>query len=140
LKDTGALLTQHTALLGGVDPVAETIAAGVALSKLPFNQRAGQPLVNYYQTGVVLNDRRAIPFLIESVDLGFGLPDKMMAIAGLEKFNGDSDAWKSAYKMPGGSALYKSIGMSRVFPAEANKVECDRWRKIFKDEPGVVKK
>jgi hypothetical protein len=42
--------------------------------------------------------------------------------------------------MPGGSALYKSIGMSRVFPAEANKVECDRWRKIFKDEPGVEKK
>lgn len=136
LKNTGALLTQHTALLGGVDPVGETIDAGVALAKLPFEKRVGEPLVNFYQTGVVLEDRRVIPFLIESVNFGFGLPDKMMAIAGLEKFNGNADAWKSSYKVKG-NAIYKSVDMSRVFPAAANKVECDRWREVFKDEPGV---
>ncbi len=138
LKDTGALLTQHIGLLGGADPVGETIAAGVALTKLPFDERVGRPLFNYYQTGVVLNDRRVIPFLIESVDLGFGLPDKMLAVAGLEKFNGDSDAWNSGYKMRG-NALYKSIGMARVSPEAANKAERDRWREIFKDEPGEGK-
>lgn len=138
LKDTGAPLTQHTALLGGVDPVGETIEAGVALAKLPFKKRVGQPLFNFYQTGVVLEDRRVIPLLIESIDLGFGLPDKMMAIAGLEKFNGNADAWKSSYKVRG-NAIYKSVGMSRVIPAAANKAECDRWREVFKDEPGVGK-
>jgi hypothetical protein len=136
MKDTGAILTQHAGLLGGIDPVAETIAAGREVMALTLRERTGRPLANYYQTGVVLNDRRVIPFLIDSIELGFGLPDKMLAIAGLEKFNGSLGPWKTCYRARG-NGLYKEIGMARVFPETARQAETERWREVFKDEPGV---
>jgi hypothetical protein len=133
LKENGGLLIHHNKLLGGQDPVAETIAAGREAAKLPYGKMPDRILCRYYQTAVELNDRRVIPLLIDSVELGMGIDDKMLAVAALEKFNGKPEAWEPLYKKSRKS-LYKSIGMSRVFPDAANKAECDRWRKVFEDE------
>lgn len=138
LKDTGAFLTQHTGILGGVDPVAESVTAGREAAKLWAKDNMGRPMANYYQTGVVLKDKRVIPFLIDSIELGFGLHDKMLAIAGLEKFNGNPAPWQLSYRT-GGNQLYKEIGMRRVLPDAARQAETAKWQEVFKDERGASK-
>jgi hypothetical protein len=83
---------------------------------------------------VILNDKSLIPLLFESIEKGFGLPDKCAAVAALEKFNGNPKLWLETPKLPPPSYYLQAVGMNRVFPAEVARAERNRWERVFHDD------
>jgi hypothetical protein len=125
MPDNGELVFYDDSSLPGKDPVGEILAlgrkvmAGKGSRKIPCLSR-------FIQALVTLEDKRAIPFLIDSVDKGFGLTEKASAVAGLEKFNGNSRLWP-----PRGGPEWMGSLMGRVYPGKAVKAEQEKWRRIF---------
>jgi hypothetical protein len=129
-KDTGEVAFYNKSILPGKDPVDEIVTLGRENMALDGPRRS---LSRFITAEVVLNDRRAIPFLIDCVEKGFGLPEKAMAVAALEKFNGNPEFWKPKNSKPGENHLHW-VGMWRVYPNENRKAEIGKWRKVFADE------
>lgn len=129
-KDTGEIVFYDKSVLPGKNPVDEILTLGRENMAIDGPRRS---LSRFITAAVVLNDRRAIPFLIDCVEKGFGLPEKAMAIAALEKFNGNPEFWKPKNPKPGEMHL-RWVGMGRVYPNENRQAEIAKWRKVFADE------
>jgi hypothetical protein len=129
-KDTGEIAFYDKSILPGQDPVDEILTLGRENMALDGPRRS---LSRFITAAVVLNDRRAIPFLFDCVEKGFGLPEKAMAVAALEKFNGNPEFWKPKNQKPGKMHLHW-VGMGRVYPNENRQAEIAKWRKAFADE------
>jgi hypothetical protein len=129
-KATGEIAFYNKSVLPGKDPMDEILTLGRENMAVDGPRRS---LTRFITAAVVLDDRRAIPFLIDCVEKGFGLPEKAMAIAALEKFNGNPEFWKPKNPEPGETHLHW-VGMGRVYPNEKRQVEIARWRKVFADE------
>jgi hypothetical protein len=129
-KDSGELAFYDKSIMAGVDPIDEVLALGRANMNIKNKRRS---LARFIYAAVILNDRRAIPFLIECVENGDGIPVKTMAVAALEKFNGNPEVWKPKDPKTG-SVNFQMAPMSRVFPTENRQAEIAKWRKVFAEE------
>jgi hypothetical protein len=129
-KDTGEVAFYDKSVLPGKDSMDEILTLGRENMALEGKRRS---LSRFIIAAVVLNDRRSIPFLIDCVEKGFGLPEKAMAIAALEKFNGNSELWEPKNPTPGHNHLHW-VGMDRVYPNENRQAEIAKWRQVFADE------
>jgi len=130
VKDTGEIVFYEKSILPGKDPIGEVVTLGRRNMLLEVPHRS---LARYITGIVLLDDRRAIPFLIDCVEAGDGLPTKAMAIAALEKFNGNPLLWAPEDWKPGDSHL-GWVGMDRVYPDENRDAEIARWKEVFADE------
>lgn len=129
-KDTGEIAFYDKTTLPGKAPLDEILTLGRENMATVGKQRS---LQRYIVAAVVLNDRRAIPFLIDCIDKGFGLQTKASAVAALEKFNGNPDLWAPKNPRPGEMHLHW-VGMNRVYPDENRQAEMAKWRKVFADD------
>ena len=129
-KDTGEVAFYDKTVLPGNDPMKEVLENGRDNMAIDGRRRS---LARFITAAVVLNDRRAIPFLIDCIDKGDGLQVKAMAVGALEKFNGNPDLWAPKNPKPGQMHLHW-VGTKRVYPNENRQAEIARWRKVFAAE------
>ncbi|MEX2318159.1 MAG: hypothetical protein WD669_13455 [Pirellulales bacterium] len=131
LKETGELVLYDATAMAGNDPSDDLLKAWKDNLARTYAERQKVGFFRFIRAAVLLNERRAIPLLIECIDKGEGLEEKCAAIAALEKFNGRPEFWVAK---PGPSSFFKKVGMDRVFPAEAMKAEREKWEVIFKGQ------
>lgn len=129
-KETGEVAFYDKSLMAGVDPFGEVLALGRANMAIQNKRRS---LARFIYAAVILNDRRAIPFLIDCIENGDGIPVKTMAVAALEKYNGSTEAWKPTDPKTG-VVIFNMVPMSRVYPAENRQAEIAKWREEFAQE------
>lgn len=128
LRDTGAFVFYEESIMPGNDPIAEVLKLGRENMKFTDRRRR---LERFITACVVLDDRRAIPFLIDCIENGNSLQPIAMAIAALEKFNGNPNLWSPKNPKAGSSPLM-IVGMDR---AEKDRdSEIAKWREVFADE------
>jgi hypothetical protein len=90
-------------------------------------------LARFIYASVILDDRRSIPFLIDCIEKGDMVPVKSMAVAALEKFNGNPEYWKPIDPKTG-TVNWAMVPWSRVMNADQRKLETEHWRKVFAHE------
>jgi len=129
-KDSGEVVFYEKSILPGKDPADEVITLGRERMLIAPNHRS---LARFITAVAMLDDRRAITFLIDCIEAGDGLPTKAMAIAALEKFNGNPLLWSPEDPKPGQGHLHW-VGMDRVYPNENRAREIARWKEVFADE------
>jgi hypothetical protein len=130
LRDSGTFAFYDKSIMPGIDPVGEVLKLG--RHNMKFMDKRSR-LEKFITASVVLDDRRTIPFLIDCIEKGFGLQPRAMAIAALEKFNGNPDLWDPKNPKPGSNPL-GVVGMNRVYPNENRDAEIAKWREVFADE------
>ena len=84
----------------------------------------------YIRAAALLEERRAIPLLIQCIPGGSTLQEGAAAVAALEKINGNAGPWNEAGH-PGIFLGDDVIPMNRVWPKENNLAEQAKWREIF---------
>lgn len=130
LKDTGKIVFYDKAVLLGQDPMKEILDLGRL--NMEFDDKR-QSLPRYIYAAVTLNDRRSIPFLIDCIKQGRSFTEMAMAIAALEKFNGNPDFWSPKAGEPG-AVFYHSVSRDRIWRKEHRDAEIAKWREVFAAE------
>ncbi|MDC0937199.1 hypothetical protein OAS39_13020 [Pirellulales bacterium] len=128
-KDVGELAFYDKSVMGGEDPTSEILRIGYETMKTANETKTY--LARFMNAAVVLNDRRFIPFLIDCIERGFRMPDRVRAVAALEKFAGNSAFWSA---LQSADAPKLRVLMPRVHPAENRSAEIAKWQKVFADE------
>jgi hypothetical protein len=129
-KDTGEVAFYDKSVLPGNDPMQEILELGRA--NMAFNDKR-RSLAPFIYAAVVLDDRRSIPFLIDCIGQGDGIPVRAMAIAALERFNGNPDLWEPKTNKPG-TTRHQWVPTDRIFPRERSDAEIAKWREVFAAE------
>ena len=120
-KSNGEIIYYANEILAGKDAVAEIIdAARRAIAKAPT--RLDLRLSAHLEALVELEDRRALPLLIECIEVASD--ERGMVIAGLEKFNGQPENWDKHRPGPGSNLQGIKLGTTV-------RDEQARWRKIL---------
>lgn len=132
LRDTGELVFYDGRKMSGNDPSDDILALWQREIDLAPYDLVRRGYFRFIRASVMLNEKRAIPLLIECIERGRDLNEKCAAIAALEKFNGNPGLWSSDYRLPP-SYFLKKVGMKRVFPTEARKAERKKWENLFEE-------
>lgn len=111
-------------VLAGKDPCAEILALGRKLKKRDDVMDFQDSMPRVIEGLVELQDKRGIPFLIECIDTS----ERAMAIAGLEKFNGEPWYWDAHPARPGPHA--QGVETARL-SLEGLRAEKAKWRNTF---------
>lgn len=129
-KDTGELAFYYKSLMAGVDPMKEVLTIAEESLVLGIPRRS---LARFIYAGVILDDRRSIPFLIDCIEKGDTVPVKSMAIAALEWFNGNPEYWKPL-DAETGTVNWQMTPWSRIKTNDLRQAETVHWRKVFAKE------
>jgi hypothetical protein len=111
-------------VLAGKDPCMEILQLGRKLKDRDALKDFQDSMERVIEGLVELEDKRAIPFLIECIDT----TARTMALAGLEKLNGEPWYWDAHTPRPGPHA--QGIERERLTP-EGHRAEREKWRKAF---------
>ena len=133
LRDTGEFLFFHGSVMAGGNPADDIRSIWQKELGMTFREREKRGYRRFINAAVKLEDKNSIPLLIATIDNGQGLEEKCAAIAALEKFNGNKNAWPEPLPRDP-SYFMRTIGMRRAYPDENRKSEIEKWKKIFKDD------
>ena len=127
MKDDGEWVFSHPERLAGVSPLDEIIELAV----IEANEGKGSWRFSPHIAAIAaLEDECGAHFLIECIEKGFGQPEKVMAIAALERLTGNHEFWVEAYRR-GGSQVYPDGMFRRVWPLPNRRREIADWREVF---------
>ncbi|MDC0935530.1 hypothetical protein OAS39_04525 [Pirellulales bacterium] len=128
-KHEGEIAFYDKSVMAGEDPTNEILRIGYETMKTANETKTY--LARFMNAAVVLKDRRFIPFLIDSIENGFRMPDRIRAVAALEEFAGNPAFWAALQSAD--TRKLRAL-MPRVHPVENRRAEIAKWQRVFADE------
>jgi hypothetical protein len=125
MKDSGELVFYWRGELAGKDPLGEALEC----ARTVWTSAAKPSLAPFIRAIATLKNKRGAAFLIECIQKGFGVDEKAMAVAALERLNGNEQAWTAEYRA--GRNIFQRAMYARVKDAAGQAAEVAKWSKVF---------